>query len=87
MKQSPKEKLNDKARKMIDLIYDEVRYGGERSITSTFTDKKVNSQYTLTVKIGVVDPREIPEDITDLLDDTTENTNTETPNTDIEPET
>ena len=56
MKITTKEKLNDKARKMIDLIYDEVCNGGQESITSSFIGKKTGLKYKLTVE--VVNPSE-----------------------------
>lgn len=68
MKQTPKEKLNNKARKMIDLIYDEVIEGGEKEITSSFLDPKTSTRLNLTVKVKVsrdIYPPEIP-DIQDL---------------------
>lgn len=56
MKQTVKEKLNNKARKMIDLIYDEVEEGGEKEIESSFFDHKHQKKCKLTVKISVIDP-------------------------------
>lgn len=56
MKQTAKEKLNNKARKMIDLIYDEVEEGGEKEIESSFFDDRHQKKCKLTVKIAVVDP-------------------------------
>ena len=58
MKITTKEKLNDKARKMIDLIYDEVCNGGQESITSSFIGKKTGLKYKLTVGVEVVNPTE-----------------------------
>ena len=78
MKITTKEKLNDKARKMIDLIYDEVCNGGEESITSSFIGKKTGLKYKLTVGIEVFNPAEslspegptiIPEDETNGEED------------------
>lgn len=70
MKQSPKEKLNDKARKMIDLIYDEVQEGGEKEISSSFVDPKTSFKCTLTVKVNVADCREIVDpELSQIIED------------------
>ena len=61
MKQTPKEKLNNKARKMIDLIYDEVVEGGEKEITASFFDSKTSTRLNLTVKVQVSRGTECPE--------------------------
>lgn len=54
VKQNPKEKLNNKAAKMIDLTLDEVFSGGEKSITASFKDSRYeNKIYTLTVGLKV----------------------------------
>lgn len=66
MKQTPKERLNDKARKMIDLIYDEVFEGGEKEISSSFFDPKTNLKSILSVKITVTSPEDEIE-IDDVL--------------------
>lgn len=54
VKQNPKEKLNNKAAKMIDLALDEVFEGGSKAITASFKDKKFDDKiYTLTVQVDV----------------------------------
>lgn len=58
MKITAKEKLNDKARKIIDLVYDEVCNGGESSITSSFVGKNTNLKYELTVDLKVTDAKQ-----------------------------
>lgn len=57
MKASPKEILNNKSNKMVDLILDEIRNGGAKTITAGFTDKN-DKQYILTVGISVSNPDE-----------------------------
>lgn len=76
MKISTKERLNDKARKMIDLIYDEVKNTGEKEIITTFIDDKSRLKTTLSVNIKVSNPVDedevIDEDVIDFpidLDD------------------
>lgn len=56
MRQTVKEKLNDKTRKMIDLIYDEVCEGGEKNIAAAFTDKRTHLKYELQMSLKVADP-------------------------------
>ena len=58
MRQTVKEKLNDKGRKMIDLIYDEVCDKGEKNIVAAFIDKKTQLKYELTLGLKVSDPEE-----------------------------
>lgn len=58
MRQTVKEKLNDKARKMIDLVYDEVCEKGEKNIAAAFVDKKTQLKYELTLGLKVSDPEE-----------------------------
>lgn len=54
VKQNPKEKLNNKAAKMIDLALDEVFTGGTKSITASFKDSRyADKLYTLTVEVAV----------------------------------
>lgn len=54
VKQNPKEKLNNKAVKMIDLALDEVFMGGEKSITASFRDMRMSKKiYTLTIGVKV----------------------------------
>lgn len=54
VRQNPKEKLNNKAAKMIDLALDEVFMGGEKSITASFKDSRNDKKtYNLTVTVGV----------------------------------
>lgn len=54
VKQNPKEKLNNKAAKMIDLALDEVFNGGEKVISASFNDAKdENKKYTLTIGVNV----------------------------------
>lgn len=53
MKPHPKEKLNNKANKMIDLILDEIKTGGSKTITAGFTDEKEKKNYILTVGLTV----------------------------------
>lgn len=71
VKQNPKEKLNNKAAKMIDLILDEVFTGGEKTITASFKDSRYDNKiYTLTVGLNV----EFKEqDTTDALNGTVPN--------------
>lgn len=73
MKATSKERLNDKARKMIDLIHDEVIDGGEKSISSSFLDHKNGNRYTLEIKVKVDNPREIPEDLANFIEPDNEN--------------
>ena len=58
MRQTVKEKLNDKARKMIDLVYDEVCEKGEKNIAAAFVDKKTQLKYELTLGLKVSNPKE-----------------------------
>lgn len=60
MKETPKEKLYDKARKMIDLIFDEVYEGGEKEITASYVDPKFKKKHTLTVKVKIEDSESAP---------------------------
>lgn len=53
MKPHPKEKLNNKANKMIDLILDEIVNGGSKTIAAGFIDDKEKKSYVLTVGITV----------------------------------
>ena len=53
MKPHPKEKLNNKAYKMIDLIIDEISEGGSKTITAGFVDEKEKKQFILTVGLTV----------------------------------
>ena len=53
MKPHPKEKLNNKANKMIDLILDEIVNGGSKTIAAGFTDDKEKKSYVLTVGLTV----------------------------------
>lgn len=65
MRQTTKEKLNDKSRKMIDLMYDEICEGGEKTISISFVDKRKRLKYELTstLKIGEpVEETETPEE-------------------------
>lgn len=55
MKQTVKERLNDKARKIVDLIYDEVSEMGKKSIKTSFVDNKTGVRYTLCVEIEAQD--------------------------------
>ena len=84
MRQTVKEKLNDKARKMIDLVYDEVCDKGEKNIVAAFIDKKTQLKYELTLGLKVSDPEEVvsqdPETPTD------QEGSTETSVTPIDPE-
>lgn len=57
MRQTVKEKLNDKSRKMIDLIYDEVCEEGEKTLTASFIDKRTNLKYDLEVSLKVSYPK------------------------------
>ena len=67
VKQNPKEKLNNKAAKMIDLALDEVFQGGEKTITASFHDAKDEEKlYTLTIGVKVSWPQaQVIEDGTD----------------------
>lgn len=59
VKQNPKEKLNNKATKMIDLALDEVYNGGEKTISASFMDSKDETKkYTLTIGVNVSWPEE-----------------------------
>lgn len=58
MKPNTKEILKNKADKIIDLIIDEVKTGGQKEITASFTDEKTGLKNTLTVKVEVTDPTE-----------------------------
>lgn len=73
MRQTVREKLNDKARKMIDLVHDEVCEGGEKTITSSFINQRSRLKYELTVALKVTDPNKEDEE--------EEPTNTEEPTT------
>lgn len=53
MKPHPKEKLNNKAHKMIDLILDEIENGGSKTIAAGFIDDKEKKSYVLTVGLTV----------------------------------
>ena len=60
VRQNPKEKLNNKAAKMIDLALDEVFMGGEKSITASFKDSRNDKKvYNLTVTVGVTFEEEV----------------------------
>ena len=61
MKISPKEKLNDKAKKMIDLLFDEVAIGGTKDISTSFTSKN-GFKYFLTIGMTVVDPKQASDE-------------------------
>lgn len=66
MKASPKEILNNKSNKMVDLILDEIRNGGSKTIAAGFTHEKTNKNYVLTVGITVTDVENTvstPEDL------------------------
>lgn len=65
MRASPKEILNNKSNKMVDLILDEIREGGSKTITAGFTDDKKDKNYVLTVGITVtdIDKETVVEDI------------------------
>ena len=69
MKQTVKEKLNDKSRKMIDLIYDEVVDGGEKEFSASFIDYKNSQKCILSVKIQVTDINDIPYELPDTITD------------------
>lgn len=89
MKATPKEILNNKSNKMVDLILDEIRDGGSKTITAGFTDHKKDKNYILTVGITVADVEK-----EDILEDVCancscncmnhNNTPSETPTTDPE---
>lgn len=55
MKATPKEILNNKSNKMVDLILDEIRNGGSKTIAAGFTHEKTKKNYVLTVGITVTD--------------------------------
>ena len=100
MRQTVREKLNDKSRKMIDLIYDEVCDEGEKTLDASFVDKKTHLKYDLEISlrvsypkneedseetdVSVIDP-ETPIGSTDDLEDSS-NPSTSTP-TDSETDT
>ena len=66
MKASPKEILNNKSNKMVDLILDEIREGGSKTIAAGFTHDKTKKNYVLTVGITVTDVEEnidTPQDL------------------------
>lgn len=70
VKQNPKEKLNNKAVKMIDLALDEVFMGGEKSISASFRDSRAPKKiYTLTigVKVAFEDGQDIENQITENI--------------------
>lgn len=68
VKQNPKEKLNNKSIKIIDLILDEVYDGGEKIITASFRDKKhTDKKYTLTIGLEVSYDQDTKADDTDPL--------------------
>jgi len=75
MRQSPKEKLYDKAKKMIDLIYDEVCDTGDKTLDTVFVNQKNHLRYKLTIGVEVVNPNKL----TEANDDTPTEENTETP--------
>ena len=55
MKATPKEILNNKSNKMVDLILDEIRNGGSKTIAAGFTHEKTKKNYVLTVGVTVTD--------------------------------
>jgi hypothetical protein len=72
VRQNPKEKLNNKAAKMIDLALDEVFMGGEKSITASFKDSRNDKKvYNLTVTVGVT----FEEEATNTSNNTNHNCN------------
>ena len=88
MKPNPKEKLNNKAHKMIDLILDEIEKGGSKTIAAGFSDEKEKKSYILTVGLTVADVIDAPVTPEDVCENcpcnhcnqqtaTTEETNTE----------
>jgi len=99
MRQTVREKLNDKSRKMIDLIYDEVCDEGEKTLNASFVDKRTHLKYDLEISLKVSYPKEKenenleetdvpiidPETPIDSTDDLEDNSNpsTSTP-TDLE---
>lgn len=95
VKQNPKEKLNNKAAKMIDLALDEVFTGGEKSITASFRDSRYSDKkYILTVTLEVEfesensssnDDEETP-DIINPSTQTDVSNNTETPSSSVSPD-
>lgn len=52
MKLDAKEMLKNKSDKMIDLIFDDIGPKGEKTLTSTFTDKGVKYLMQLTIVSG-----------------------------------
>lgn len=85
MKPNPKEKLNNKAHKMIDLILDEIKNGGSKTIAAGFTDENLKKNYVLTVGLTVnstvEEPPTTPEDVCKncSCNTETETTTTDTP--------
>ena len=79
MRQTVREKLNDKSRKMIDLIHDEVCEGGEKTITSSFINQRSHLKYELTVALKVTDPNKEDEECEEPVD--TEEPTTSNPET------
>ena len=72
VRQNPKEKLNNKAAKMIDLALDEVFMGGEKSITASFKDSRNDKKvYNLTVTVEVT----FEEEATNTSNNTNHNCN------------
>lgn len=66
MRASPKEILNNKSNKMVDLILDEIRDGGSKTIAAGFTHDKTKKNYVLTVGVTVTDVEtnvNTPEDL------------------------
>lgn len=87
MKATPKEILNNKSNKMVDLILDEIRDGGSKTITAGFTDHKKDKNYILTVGITVADveKEDILEDVcANCSCNCNNNTSSNTPATDSE---
>lgn len=69
MKQTVKERLNDKARKIVDLIYDEVSERGKKSIKTSFVDNKTGIRYTLCVEIEAQDDVDLHSSLSQYIED------------------
>ena len=85
MKPHPKEKLNNKAHKMIDLILDEIEKGGSKTIAAGFTDEKEKKSYVLTVGLTVAAETVAPTTPEDLCENCSCNCHSNTPAAEEEP--
>lgn len=84
MKPHPKEKLNNKANKMIDLILDEIEKGGSKTIAAGFSDEKEKKSFILTVGLTVADIIDAPVTPEDVCENCPCNCHSSTPATEEE---